>query len=62
MELKISVPYLREPVICPFPEPDESNPRPPIRFLALSHFNFILAPHFIFCEITAQLGATLSCF
>jgi len=62
MELKILVPYLPEPVICPFPEPDESNPRPPIRFLASSHFNFIRTPHIIFCDATAQLGPMLSCF
>ena len=62
MEPNISVPYSPQPVTWPFPEQDESSPRPPIRFLAVSHLNFVFTPRFIFCDATAQLGLKLSCF
>jgi hypothetical protein len=33
MELEFSLSYLQEPAICPGHEPDQSNLRPPTRFI-----------------------------
>jgi len=41
MEPKGSLPHLKAPATCPYPEPDESNPRLPIP-LPEAHFIYII--------------------
>jgi hypothetical protein len=32
----------QEPITCPYPEPDESRPHPPISYIFKIHFNIML--------------------
>jgi hypothetical protein len=42
METEGSLPCPQEPATCPYPEPDQSSPRPPPSYFLKIHFNIIL--------------------